>query len=93
MKSNKLFIGNIYTLNKFNLKYYLYFAPLSLSCTTYNISFKNRTLLYKKTNATFIDLFIKNNKLELKNNNITDIKTNEDFVMIDDNFIFLKMYY
>ena len=88
MKINKLFIGNIYTLNNSNLKYGPSFAPLSLSSTTYDISFKKRTLLYKRENDTFIDLFIENDKKELKDsNNIIDVKINEDFVMMDNNLI------
>ena len=88
MKLKKLFIGDVYTLNKSNLNYGPHFAPLSLSSTTHDISFKKRTLLYKKENDTFIDLFLENDKNELKNsNNIMDVKINEDFVMIDDNLI------
>ena len=88
MKLNKLFIGNIYTLKNVHQKYGPYFAPLSLSNTTYDINFKKCTLLYKKTNDTFIDLSIEDTKSELKNsNNLTDLKINEDFVIIDDNLI------
>ncbi|MBQ2946525.1 MAG: hypothetical protein IJE04_01565 [Bacilli bacterium] len=88
MKLNKLFIGDIYTLNKSNLNYGPHFAPLSLSNTTYDISFKKRTLLYKRENDTFIDLFIEDSKKELKDSkNIIDVKINEDFVMIDNNLI------
>ena len=88
MKLKKLFIGHVYTLNKSNLNYGPHFAPLSLSSTTHDIIFKKCTLLYKKENDTFIDLFLENDKKELKNsNNIMDIKINDDFVMIDENLI------
>ena len=88
MKADKLFVGDIYTLNKDNFEYGPHFAPLSLSRTTYDISFKKRTLLYKKTEHTFIDLSLTDKNTELKNSdNISDVKINEDFVMIDDNLI------
>lgn len=88
MKLNKLFIGDIYTLNKSNLKYGPHFAPLSLSSTTYYTSFKKRTLLYKKENGTFIDLSMKDTKIEIKDSeHITDVKEDENFVMVDDKLI------
>lgn len=91
MKLNKLFIGDIYTFNKEKLVYGPYYAPLSLSSTVYNINFKKRTLLYKKTDYTYVDLSIKNNKTEIKSSdNISDVKMNEDFVMVDDNLISIE---
>lgn len=91
MKLDKLFIGNIYTLNKKGFVYGPSPFPISRSNTFYDTSFKKRTILYKKTDKTFIDLCIEDNNVELKNStNIYSVEINEDFVMIDDSLISFK---
>ena len=87
MKLSRLFIGDIFTLNKINFEYGPYFAPLSLSKTIYDIKFKKKTLLYKTDNYTFVDL-CSDNSIKIKNSNIINqVNENEDFVMINYNLI------
>lgn len=88
MRVDKLFVGNIYSLDNKKLNYGPNYAPLSLATFTYDISFKRRTLLYKKGDSIFVDLLVTDDNANIKgSNDISNVKTNEDFVMIDDNFV------
>lgn len=88
MRVDKLFVGDIYSLDSKKLNYGPNYAPLSLATFTYDISFKRRTLLYKKGDSIFVDLLVTDDNANIKgSNDISNVKTNEDFVMIDDNFV------
>ena len=88
MRVDKLFVGDIYSLDSKKLNYGPNYSPLSLATFTYDISFKRRTLLYKKGDSIFVDLLVTDDNANIKgSNDISNVKTNEDFVMIDDNFV------